>query len=102
MTEVKCRKKGNSIIFSAVGHAGDSTVCTAVSILCYQLAQIVTDAYGKKNLKCMPSITLEDGNVHVRCDPRQHSAYEMTIVFDSVMRGFEILAKNYPNNVTVK
>lgn len=102
MTEIKLRKKGNNIIFSAIGHSGDSTVCTSVSILCYQIAQIVQDAWGNKRLKSAPEIAINEGDVRIKCSPKQQAAYELGIAFDVTMRGLEILQKNYPENVTIK
>ena len=39
---------------------------------------------------------LDDGNTEISCNPRHNLKASVTLVFDSVCVGFELLAHDYP------
>ena len=108
MTTVKYTGKSKIFELTAKGHAGyapegePDIVCSAVSILAYQLAQVVTDAFKLGKLRTKPKVVLNDGNVRIKCIPHKEYAHEIAYAFYYAFLGYSILVKNYPENVTIK
>lgn len=86
------------------GHAesvekGHDLVCASASILVYTLAAFV------KNLKearqvYNPTVSLKEGDALISCNPPNRYKGSVTLVFDSICGGFELLARDYPDNIT--
>ena len=107
MTTVTYKGSGEVFELTAEGHAnyaeiGKDIVCASVSILAYQLGQIVTDAYKCRKLKSKPKVILEEGNVRIKCVPFKEFAGEMAYAFYFSFIGFSLLARNYPENVEIQ
>lgn len=108
MTTVKYKGQGKIFELTADGHADyvpkgkPDIVCSAVSILSYQLAQVITDAFNTGKLRTKPKVVLDDGNVRIKCVPHKEYAHEIAYAFYYAFLGYSILAKNYPENVTIK
>lgn len=89
---------------SVVGHAmsaekGQDLVCASASILVYTLASFV------KNMKDAeqvynPTVELKEGDALICCSPPNKFKKSVTLVFDSLCAGFELLARDYPDNVS--
>ena len=45
-------------------------------------------------------INLESGNGTVGCEPLEQFKGAITLIFDSICAGYEILAANYPANIS--
>lgn len=107
MTTVTYKGKDEVFELTAEGHAGyaeigKDIVCASVSILAYQLGQIVTDAYKCKKLKSKPKVILEEGNVRIKCVPFKEYAGEIAYAFYFSFIGFSLLARHYPENVEIR
>lgn len=87
-----------------VGHAqsgevGHDLVCASASILAYTLASFAQNAREAKQVD-NHKISLQEGDALIRCTAPKRYKDSITLVFDSICGGFEILAKNYPDNVS--
>lgn len=89
---------------SMAGHAdsaeyGHDLVCAAASILAYTLAenaaQMVEDGQAVDAI-----LQLEPGNTIVQLDPVSEFFHVATMIFDSIVCGFRLLAEQYPDHVT--
>jgi uncharacterized protein YsxB (DUF464 family) len=86
------------------GHAqsderGKDLICASVSILVYTLADYVKKAEEEKRVWC--SVTyLEEGDAIISCSPNFGQSKTITTVFDAICRGFELLARDYPDNIS--
>lgn len=94
MTYIKLDINENEICLTADDHAGDPLVCSAISMMCYSLAETLHD---DANL-----IVLEPGNVLVRCsiqDKEQRA--KISACYLMAMNGFVGLAEEHPENVKI-
>lgn len=80
------------------GEAGHDLVCAAASILAYTLAASATNAAQAPGTTS--DIKLESGDAAVVCNPDPKVAGAVTLMYDTVCVGFELLAQNYPENVS--
>lgn len=81
------------------GEAGHDLVCASVSILAYTLASFVQNMKEAKQVY-NPKTDLREGNALIYCDPPSKYKNSVTLVFDSICGGFELLARNYPQYVS--
>ena len=89
---------------SVTGHAqsgevGHDLVCASVSILVYTLASFVQNMKNAKQVY-NPTAELKEGDALISCDPPTKYKNSVTLVFDSICGGFDILAKNCPDNIS--
>ena len=83
------------------GEKGHDLVCASASILVYTLASFIENMKEAKQLGDYDYfLVLEEGNAWIECDPRRKFKPAITLVFDSICAGFELLAKDYPDNVS--
>lgn len=80
------------------GESGRDLVCASASILTYTLASFVSNMAEAGQLKSK-GIKLDEGNARINCSPQARHEAAVTLVFDSICGGFELLAKNYPEYV---
>jgi uncharacterized protein YsxB (DUF464 family) len=81
------------------GDVGHDLVCASASILAYTLADYVKKAEEENRVWC--SLTyLEEGDAIISCSPNEGKSDAITIVFDAICRGFELLARHYPDNIS--
>lgn len=81
------------------GEEGHDLVCASASILTYTLASFVENMKEAGQIR-YPQIELNKGDALIRCDPPKRYKDAITLVFDSVCGGFEILARQYPDNIS--
>ena len=81
------------------GEAGHDLVCASASILAYTLAANVTNAKAAGYLRSGVA-KLEAGDTEIKCMPRSWYKSTMMLIFDTVCAGFELLAHNYPENIS--
>jgi uncharacterized protein YsxB (DUF464 family) len=81
------------------GEAGHDLVCASVSILTYTLASFVNNLKEARQVY-NPTVVLCTGDTLISCDTPKKYKNTVTLVFDSICGGFELLARDYPNNVT--
>ena len=103
MIEITFNEK--NLELSVKGHAnhgekGEDIVCSAVSILFYTLAESLTES--KKMLVKNPLINMEDGNGTISCVPKGIYEANVSLMYWTVLNGFNLLASEYKNNVSLK
>ena len=102
MIKVHYNRKHNSVTVEGhaySGEAGHDLVCASASILVYTLASFVENMKEAKQVS-EPFLVIEEGNAWIECDPRRDIKPPITLVFDSICAGFELLAKNHPDNIS--
>lgn len=79
--------------------AGHDLVCASASILVYSLAAFVENMKAAGQTR-YPTIELNEGNALVACNAANKYKNAVMIAFDAICGGFELLAKNYPENIS--
>ena len=102
MIKVVYHKEYNRV--SVKGHAlsgesGHDLVCASASILAYTLAVNVRNLVDAGQAR-EPTIELNDGDAPVCCKAVRRYSSVVMLIFRSVCAGFELLAKNYPDNIS--
>lgn len=92
----------NTLELEITGHAGqnekgEDIVCSAISTLFYTLGQALIDS--EEMLKEEAIFKDEDGKGYLACKPK--AKYEGNIVrsYWTILEGFMLVAKNYPQYV---
>ena len=91
---------------TVTGHAGAAEpghdlVCASASMLAYTLAANVANMADAGQVR-EPIIRNNEGDTEISCNPRHNLKASVTLVFDSVCVGFELLAHDYPEYVSYK
>ena len=86
------------------GHAksaepGHDLVCASASILAYTLAANVANMAENGQVR-EPILKTKLGDAEISCNPKHNLKVSVTLVFDSVCVGFEMLANRYPDFVS--
>ena len=89
---------------TVTGHAnsaepGHDLVCASASMLAYTLAANVANMADNGQVR-QPIIENSEGNTEISCNPRHKLKNTVTLVFDSICVGFELLAHDYPEYIT--
>lgn len=82
------------------GEVGHDLVCASASVLVWTLASFVANMQDAGQVS-NPFLVVEEGNAWIEiqsCDPKYRAA--ITLVFDSICAGFELLAQSYPDNIS--
>lgn len=83
------------------GEAGHDLVCSAASILAYTLASHVETMHGNGHLR-EKVVELEEGKATIKCKSKSEFRGAVTLIFDTICAGFDLLSTNYPDNVSYK
>lgn len=83
------------------GEAGHDLVCASASILVYTLATFVENMKNAGQTK-YPKVELTEGYALINCRTPIKYKNPVTLAFDTVCAGFDILAQNYPDNISYK
>lgn len=91
---------------SITGHAGAAEpgydlVCASASMLAYTLAANVANMADNGQVR-EPVMKMNEGDTEISCNPRHNLKASVTLVFDSVCVGFELLAHDYPQYISYK
>lgn len=81
------------------GEPGHDLVCASASMLAYTLAANVANI-ADHGQAIAPIMDLTPGNAEVSCNPISRHKATVTLVFDAVCTGFELLAHSYPENIS--
>lgn len=97
--------KPQSLELEVTGHAGADVkgkdiVCSAVSMLFYTLAESLNRS--EEMLKKHPIIKMEDGNGYIKCRPRKEYQGNITLMYWTILNGFQLLAEEYKKYITFK
>ena len=99
-------KESGSITMKLTGHAGqakkgEDIVCASASILAYTVAQALQFQYEEGGLKKKPHLKLEPGDTVIIAKPKPESYEETLHTFFVAQVGYCLLAKTYPQYVTL-
>ena len=99
-------KESGSITLKLTGHAGQDEhgkdiVCSAASILAYTVAQALQFQYEEDGLKKKPHLKLEPGDTVIIAKPKPECYAETLHTFFVAQVGYHLLAKTYPQYVTL-
>lgn len=102
MIEITYYRKINRLVM--VGHAnagavGKDLVCSAASILAYTLAANVETLVEEGKAR-EPVISMKEGDTVITCNARRRYRDVVTLVFDSIVVGLDLLAHKYPENIS--
>lgn len=87
------------------GHArsaehGHDLVCASASILAYTLANAVANMAMNKEQIRAHKIELNEGKAEISCTAAYKYDAPITLVYDSICAGFELLASEHPDNIS--
>lgn len=89
---------------TVTGHAGSAEpghdlVCASASMLAYTLAANVANMADNGQVR-QPIIKTDEGDAEISCNPRHNLKSSVTLVFDSICVGFELLAHDHPQYIS--
>ena len=103
MIEVKF--KPDTFTLDITGHAehgkkGEDIVCSAISTLFYTLA----DSLFRVRDMMAEDIVFsdEDGNGYITCKPKPEYEANVSLIYWTILNGFDMVARNYKKNVVLK
>jgi uncharacterized protein YsxB (DUF464 family) len=104
MVEITYHRKYNRL--TAKGHAysgeeGHDLVCAAVSALMLTMAANVNALSRQRSVR-EPGVHLAKGDAEVKCKPIRKMGNVVTLMFDTVGTGFQLLADQYPEYISYK
>ena len=104
MVEITYHRKYNRL--TAQGHAysgeeGHDLVCAAVSALMLTMAGNVSVLSREQSVR-EPIISLGKGDAEVSCKPIRKMGNIVTLMFDTVCTGLQMLADQYPEYISYK
>lgn len=76
-------------------------VCCAVSTLAYTLADRV-QGFALEKMVRSPEVRMGKGDSEIGCSPDRRYKAIVTLVFDTIYAGFELLENSYPASVKCK
>ena len=79
------------------GKKGEDIVCSAISTLFYTLAESLYES--KHMFKEDIDFSNEDGNGHIVCIPKEEYAPNVSLIYWTILNGFQLIAENYKKNV---
>ena len=82
------------------GKKGEDIVCSAISTLFYTLAESL---YNSKTMLAEDiDFSDEDGNGHLSCKPKAEYEANVSLIYWTILNGFQLVAENYKKNVNLK
>ena len=81
------------------GEPGHDLVCASASILAYTLAASVANMSASKQVRDA-KISLKEGAGEIYCKAVKRFEAPVTLIFDTLCAGYELLARNYPDNIS--
>ena len=82
------------------GKKGEDIVCSAISTLFYTLGEAL---YEQREMMAEGIVfSDEDGNGHLSCKPKAEYEANVSLIFWTILTGFELVAKNYEKNVNLR
>ena len=80
------------------GKKGEDIVCAAISTLFYTLGEAL---YQSEDMMLSPVVFEdEDGEGYIKCSPKEEYAGNIARTYWTILVGMEMVANNYPKNVT--
>ena len=102
MIQVVYYRKYNRL--TVTGHAGAAEpghdlVCASASMLAYTLAANVANMADNGQVR-EPIMKMVEGDTEISCKPRHNLKATVTLIFDTVCAGFELLAYENPEYIS--
>ncbi len=103
MINIKVKPKAFEL--DITGHAehgkkGEDIVCSAISTLFYTLGEAL---YESRYMMAEDIVfSDEDGNGHLSCKPKEEYEANVSLIYWTILTGFDLVAKNYKKNVKLK
>ena len=96
--------KPDTFTLDITGHAehgkkGEDIVCSAISTLFYTLAQSL---YESADMLEDISFSDKDGNGHISCKPKAEYEANVSLIYWTILNGFQLVADNYEKNVVLR
>lgn len=82
------------------GKKGEDIVCAAISTLFYTLVEALQQS--EDMMASSLSFDDNDGNGYIKCSPKEEYIGNITRTYWTILVGMELIANNYPKNVTFK
>ena len=82
------------------GKKGEDIVCSAISTLFYTLGEALYES--RYMLEEDMVFSDEDGNGHLSCKPKAEYEANISLIYWTILTGFDLVAKNYKKNVKLK
>ena len=82
------------------GKKGEDIVCSAISILFYTLAESLNNC--KDMLQEDMVFSDEDRNGHLSCKPKAEYEANVSLIYWTILNGFQLVAENYKKFVKLK
>ena len=79
------------------GKKGEDIVCAAISTLFYTLGETLYES--RKMMAEDIVFSDECGNGHLSCKPKAEFVANVSLIYWTILTGFELVAKNYKKNV---
>ena len=81
------------------GEPGQDLVCASASALAYTLAANIQNLYRQGAVR-EPVTRMDPGAAEIRCSAVSRYRSTVTLVFDTVCAGLDILSQQYPENIS--
>lgn len=97
--------KPNTYSLDITGHAehgkkGEDIVCAAISTLFYTLGESL---FVSRDMMAEDIVfSDEDGNGHISCKPKVKYEANVSLIYWTILNGFELVSKNYKNFINLK
>lgn len=106
MVKIHFWKDENSIHMKVKGHAntapkGQDLVCASASMLVYTVAQALTFMNEQGYMKEKPKLKMREGKASICAVPKEEYWAEVLHTFWVAQCGAHLLAKNYPEEVSL-
>ena len=85
---------------AGAGDKGKDIVCASASMLFYTLSKSLLKS--KEMMKKHPIVKWDDGLGNLKCRPIKEYQPNVTLMYWTVLNGFELLAEEYPEYVSFK
>ncbi len=99
---IKIKFTPKTFTLDIIGHAGhgkkgEDIVCAAISSLFYTLGEAL---YESRHMMAEDIVfSDDDGNGHLSCKPKKEYEANISLIFWTILKGFEMIEKNYKKNV---
>ena len=99
---IKITFNPETLTIDVTGHAehgkkGEDIVCSAISTLFYTLAQSLCES--KDMMEEGIVFSDKDGNGHLSCKPKAEYEANVSLIYWTILNGFDLVAENYKENV---
>ena len=81
------------------GKKGEDIVCSAISALFYTLAESLSQV--EEMIEGSIDFSEDDGNGHISCKPKTEYEANVSLIYWTILNGFEIISTYYEKNVTL-